>query len=50
MRSFRSARRFFSMSGFGTRATDEQGILELAQHNDIFWVRLTQVIATLIGY
>lgn len=50
MRSFRSARRFFSMGGFGTGSTDEQGILELAQHNDIFWVRLTQVIATLIGY
>ena len=26
------------------------GIMELAQLNDMFWVRLTQVIAAVIGY
>mmetsp|Transcript_1612 Transcript_1612/g.2847 ORF Transcript_1612/g.2847 Transcript_1612/m.2847 type:complete len:96 (+) Transcript_1612:949-1236(+) len=26
------------------------GIMELTQLNDMFWVRLTQVIATVIGY
>jgi hypothetical protein len=46
------------MSGFNKRLNNinnwgintTSGIMELAQLNDMFWVRLTQVIATVIGY
>ena len=31
-------------------ARHANGIMELTQLNDMFWVRLTQVIATVIGY
>ena len=41
IRNFKSDRTFSSGSS---------GIMELTQLNDMFWVRLTQVIATVIGY
>jgi uncharacterized membrane protein len=58
MHSFRRDRLFVSMSGFNKRLNNinnwgintTSGIMELAQLNDMFWVRLTQVIATVIGY
>ena len=31
-------------------STTSSGIMELTQLNDMFWVRLTQVIAAIIGF
>lgn len=45
MRNFRMDRAFVSMSGFSHR-----GMSDMAVNHDIFWVRLTQVIATMFGY
>jgi hypothetical protein len=43
-----------SLSSFMTQVkwgpSTGNGIMELAQLNDMFWVRLTQVIAAVIGY
>ena len=58
MHSFRRDRLFVSMRWFNQRLNNinnwgintTSGIMELAQLNDKFWVRLTQVIATVIGY
>lgn len=54
MKRFRHDRTIMSLSKFrqinqwGSSTTN--GIMELAQLNDMFWVRLTQVIAAVIGY
>lgn len=55
--SFRGDR-IMSMGGFSQRLNNinnwgistTSGIMELAQLNDMFWIRLTQVITTIIGY
>jgi len=40
-----------SYSGmFPARLQGAHGIMELAQLNDMFWVRLSQVIAAIVGY
>ena len=59
IRNFKSDKAFIypygsalaSMIG-GTEYARQQtnGIMELTQLNDMFWIRLTQVIATVIGY
>ena len=48
LKNFRIDRAFVSMSGLSQRG--QAGMVELASSNDIFWVRLTQVIATMVGY
>lgn len=47
-RRIMSLNRISKINMWGSNTT--VGILELAQLNDMFWVRLTQVIATVIGY
>ena len=47
IRNFKSDRTFFMGSPLQSQS---HGIMELTQFNDMFWVRLTQVIATVIGY
>jgi len=46
IRNFKSDRTFFA-TGIQSQTN---GIMELTQLNDMFWVRLTQIIATVIGY
>lgn len=54
MKKFRHDRTIMSLcklthlNQWGSNTTN--GIMELAQLNDMFWVRLTQVIAAVIGY
>ena len=51
MEMFRKDRRFIALSGlYNGGVSYSNGFIELAQLNDMFWVRLTQVIATVIGY
>ena len=54
MKMFRRDRTMLSLLKFrqlnSWSSSTTNGIMELAQLNDMFWVRLTQVIAAVIGY
>lgn len=55
IQSYRGHRSIVSMSGFryGLTSVSTQpsaGVMDLSHLNDMFWVRLTQVISAMVGY
>ena len=58
MRNFCMDRAFMDLSKLSSRlgsnvlwsGSQRPSIMDMAQHNDILWVRLSQVVSSIIGY